>query len=260
MAVDESTGGRLAGRAAIVTGASRGIGLAIVRRLVAEGAQVCMTARNAEQLGAAASTLDPDSVLPIVGKANDPVARAAVLAKVAERFGRLDILVNNVAISPAYGQLIDLDLEAARKIIDVNVLSTLAWTQAVWHDPALGFREHGGSVINISSVAGEVPSPGIGMYGVSKAAIAHLTRTLAAELGPDVRVNAVAPAIVKTQFARVLYEGREDEVAAMYPLKRLGTPEDVASTVAFLASPDASWITGQVVTLDGGLLSAGGRA
>jgi NAD(P)-dependent dehydrogenase (short-subunit alcohol dehydrogenase family) len=258
--VDENGGGRLAGKVAVVTGASRGIGLAIASRLVAEGARVCMTARTPELLEAAASTLDPDCVLTIVGKVEDAVVRADVLARVAERFGRLDILVNNAAISPAYGQLIDLDLDAARKIIDVNVLSALGWTQAVWHDPALGFREHGGNVINISSVTGDVPSPGIGMYGVSKAALAHLTRTLAAELGPEVRVNAVAPAVVKTQFARVLYEGKEDEVASHYPLKRLGTPEDIASAVAFLASADASWITGQVVTLDGGLLSAGGRA
>lgn len=105
-----------------------------------------------------------------------------------------------------------------------------------------------------------MPSEGIGWYGVSKAANAHLTRTLGVELGPDVRVNAVAPAVVKTQFARALYEGREDEVAADYPMKRLGTPEDVAGAVTFLASADASWVTGQVINLDGGLLSAGGTA
>ncbi len=115
-------------------------------------------------------------------------------------------------------------------------------------------------MVNISSVSGQTPSPGIGFYGISKAAIAHLTRTLGVEMGPKVRVNAVAPAVVKTQFAKALYEGKEDEVAAKYPLQRLGMPDDVAAAVAFLASPDASWITAQILNLDGGLDAAGGTA
>ena len=182
-----------------------------------------------------------------------------MLDAVADRFGRLDILVNNAGINPFYGQTIDLDPEVARKIHEVNVLSPLIWIQDAYHHPLLGFAEHG-SVVNVSSVAGLIPSPGIGYYGVSKAAVAHLTRTLAVELGPRVRVNAIAPAVVKTSFARALYEGREAEVAEKYPAKRLGTPDDIATAVAFLASDEAEWITGQVLTLDGGLLSAGGTA
>jgi len=103
-------------------------------------------------------------------------------------------------------------------------------------------------------------SPGIGFYGVSKAAVTHLTRTLAAELAPAIRVNAVAPAVIKTKFARALYEGREEQAAAGYPLGRLGSPEDVAAAVAFLASDDAAWITGQTLVIDGGLLTVGGTA
>lgn len=115
-------------------------------------------------------------------------------------------------------------------------------------------------MVNISSVTAQTPAPGINFYGISKAAVEQLTRSLAVELAPNIRVNGIAPAVVKTQFAGALYEGREDEVAAQYPLVRLGTPEDVAATVAFLVSKDADWITGQILNVDGGLLVAGGTA
>jgi 3-oxoacyl-[acyl-carrier protein] reductase len=118
--------------------------------------------------------------------------------------------------------------------------------------------EHGGSVVNVSSVAGIRPAPGIGFYGASKAMLTHVTQELAVELGPGVRVNAVAPAVVKTRFATALYDGKEHDLAAAYPLKRLGVPEDIAGVVAFLLSDEASWITGQRVVLDGGLMLTGG--
>ena len=116
----------------------------------------------------------------------------------------------------------------------------------------------GGAIVNISSISGIRPAPGIAFYGVTKAALIHLTEELAVELAPKVRVNAVAPAVVKTRFATVLYEGREEQVASTYPLGRLGVPDDVASAVAFLASDDAAWITGQTLVLDGGVLLKGG--
>lgn len=250
---------RLEGSAAVVTGASRGIGLAIAHRLVAEGARVIITARKNDQLQEAAAAFPVGTVLAVAGKADDPDHRREVLDLAADSFGGLNILVNNAGINPVYGPLMDLSAEVARKIHEVNVLGTLLWVQDAYHHDRLGFA-NGASVVNISSVTGDTVSPGIGFYGVSKAAIAHLTRTLAVELGPAIRVNAVAPAVVKTQFAQALYEGREEEIAADYPLKRLGTPEDIAAAVAFLASPDASWITGQILTLDGGLTPAGGTA
>ena len=249
---------RLTGKAAIVTGASRGIGLAIARRLAAEGARVAITARGAEQLQKAAATFPAGTLLTFAGHADDPDHRAEVLDAVEHQLGGLDILVNNAGINPVYGPLETVDSDAARKIFDVNVLATLAWTQAVLAHPGLGFRERRGNVVNVSSASGEVPAPGLGLYGISKAAVSHLSRTMAVELAPEIRVNAVAPAVVKTRFARALYEGREEQVAASYPLQRLGTPDDVAAAVAFLASADADWVTGQVLTLDGGLLNAGG--
>ncbi|RRQ82214.1 3-oxoacyl-ACP reductase [Streptomyces griseofuscus] len=252
--------GRFASRTAVVTGASRGIGLAIAGRLVAEGARVCLTARKTGPLEEAAAALPPDSVVTVAGRADDPGHRREVLDTVAREFGGLDVLVNNAGINPAYGPVIGLDLDVARKVLEVNVLATLAWVQAAVAHPRLGFAERRGTVVNLSSVTGDTPSPGIGLYGVSKAAVSHLTRTPAAELGPEIRVNAVAPAVVRTRFAEALYEGRETEVAADYPLRRLGEPSDIASAVAYLASEDSSWVTGHVLTVDGGLTVAGGTA
>lgn len=249
--------GRLAERVAIVTGASRGIGLAIAQRLVAEGARVGLTARRPEALAEAVAALGGSAyAVAVPGRSDDPEHRAQAVHQVGEAFGPVDLLVNNTGINPVHGPLIGLDLAAARKILDVNVVATLGWVQQVC---AAGMTERGGCVVNVSSIAACAPSPGIAFYGVSKAALNHLTASLAVELGPTVRVNAVAPGVVKTRFAAALYEGREDEVAARYPLGRLGLPQDVAGAVAFLASDEASWITGQTIVCDGGV-SLTGRA
>ncbi|MET7507048.1 SDR family oxidoreductase [Streptomyces albidoflavus] len=258
---ENTTGrGRFEGRVAVVTGASRGIGLAVAELLVSEGAQVCLTARKAGPLKEAAAALPPGRVLTLAGRADDPGHRREVFDAVAREFGGLDILVNNAGINPAYGPLTELDLDVARKVFEVNVLAALAWVQDAVAHRDLGFTERRGSVVNLSSVTGRTPAPGIGLYGVSKAAASHLTRTLAVELGPEIRVNAVAPAVVKTRFAEALYEGKEAEVADGYPMKRLGLPADVASAVAYLASDEAAWVTGHVLTVDGGLTVAGGTA
>ncbi len=247
---------RLAGRVAVVTGASRGIGLAIAHRLVAEGARVAITARNVDALDEAVRELGGPSVaIAFAGKADDPDHQDATLAGVADAFGQVDILVNNAGINPAYGTLMDLPLAAAKKILDVNVLGTLSWIQRAY---AAGMGTRGGSIVNVASVAGVKPAPGISFYGVSKAAVINLTASLAVELGPKIRVNAVAPAVVRTKFAEALYVGREEAVSAQYPLGRIGVPEDVSSAVAFLAGDEASWITGQTFVLDGGFTLVGG--
>ncbi len=247
---------RFAGKTAIVTGASRGIGLAIAQRLVADGAKVVITARKQEALDAAVAELGgPDVAVAVAGSGDDQEHQDQVIATAIDTFGSADFFVNNTGINPVYGPLMELDTGAARKIFEVNVLSTLSWVQKV---NAAWQAQHGGAIVNVASVAGLRPAPGIAFYGVTKAAVIHLTEELAVELGPDIRVNAVAPAVVKTRFATALYEGREEQVSAAYPLKRLGVPDDIGSVVAFLLSDDAAWMTGQTLTVDGGVLLTGG--
>ena len=246
---------RLTDRTAIVTGASRGIGLAIAQRLVDEGARVVITARKPEALEEAVAELGgPDRAIWVAGSADDPAHQDEVIGRATEAFGAPTLMVNNTGINPTYGGLMDLDLAVARKIVETNCLAAISWVQKLH---ASGLAERGGAIVNVASVAGLKPAPGIGFYGASKAMLIHVTEELAVELGPSIRVNAVAPAVVKTKFAKALYEGREDEVAAPYPLKRLGVPEDIAGTVAFLLSDDAAWLTGQTLVVDGGLLLTG---
>ncbi|HEX2904230.1 MAG TPA: SDR family oxidoreductase [Jatrophihabitans sp.] len=245
--------GRFAGQVALITGASRGIGLAVAQRLVAEGARVCITARKPDALAAAAEQLGgADVVLTSAGSSDDAAHRESTVQQIMQTFGRLDVLVNNTGINPVFGPLLDIDEAAARKIFEVNVVANLAWTRLA-HRAWLA--EHGGAIVNVASVAGLGAAPGIAFYGITKAAVINLTRQLATELAPDIRVNAVAPAVVKTRFAEALYAEDEAGTAAGYLLKRLGEPADVAAAVAYLASADAAWTTGQTLVLDGGLIA-----
>jgi len=236
---------RFDGTVTVLTGASRGIGFTIARRLVDEGGSVIITGRKQESLDAAVAALG-DRATGIAGRADDAEHGHAVIAHAIERHGRLDHLVNNAGINPVYGPIVDIDAVAAKKIIDVNVIATLDWTRAA---VAAGLT---GAVVNLASVAGLGASPGIAFYGISKAAVINLTMQLSYELAPAIRVNGVAPAVIKTDFARALYEKDEAGAAAAYPLARLGEVEDVAGPVAFLLSADAAWITGVTLPIDGG--------
>jgi NAD(P)-dependent dehydrogenase (short-subunit alcohol dehydrogenase family) len=246
------------GKTALVTGASRGIGLAIAAELARGGSAVTISSRKADQLAAAADELRarvPGArVLTVPANTGSDDDRAEVVRRTVEELGSLDVLVNNTGINPTFGPLVDADLGAVRKIFDVNVVGALGFVQLAvkaW------MGEHGGSIVNIASVAGLRSSGVISAYGASKAALIRLTEELAWQLGPGIRVNAVAPAVVKTKFAEMLYTADEEATAARYPMKRLGEPEDVARLVAFLASDQATWITGETVRVDGGMLATG---
>jgi len=247
------SGHRFGGKVALITGASRGIGLATAHRLVAEGARVCITARKPAALEAAAAELGgPEVAIWAAGGGDDSQHREAAVQATLTAFGRLDVLVNNTGINPVFGPLLDIEDSAARKIFELNVLSALDWTRLA-HRAWLA--EHGGAVVNIASVAGIGVSPGIAFYGMTKAALINMTQQLAVELAPRIRVNAIAPAVVKTRFAEALYAADEAAASSHYLLQRLGEPADVAAAVAYLASDDAGWTTGQTLVIDGGLVA-----
>ncbi|MFC5674800.1 SDR family oxidoreductase [Streptomyces incanus] len=241
----------LSGKVALITGASRGIGLGVAEALVARGDRVCITGRNEDTLKEAVEKLGADRVIGVAGKAHDEDHQAVAVERTMEAFGRVDFLVNNAGTNPVFGPIADLDLNVARKVFETNVISALGFAQRTWH---AWQKDNGGAIVNIASLAGVAPSPFIAAYGVSKAALINLTGQLAHEFAPMVRVNAIAPAVVKTKFAQALYESREEEVVASYPLGRLGVPSDIGGAAAFLTSDQSAWVTGQTLVIDGGIL------
>ena len=241
---------RLDGKVALVTGGSRGIGKGIARLFAEAGAQVMITSRKAQSCEETAKELG-DAVHWEAGHIGRSEDAERVIDATIEKLGGLDILVNNAATNPYAGPTIDVDRPRWEKTLDVNLSAPLFWTQLAWQR---SLKQNGGTVINISSVGGLGTSAILGVYDITKAALIHLTKQLAAELGPKVRVNAIAPGLIKTDFARILWEGdRGDQVAGAYPLGRLGEPADVAAAALFLADDASSgWITGQAIVLDGG--------
>lgn len=246
---------RMDRKVALVTGGSKGIGKGIAKAFVTSGADVMIVSRKPEGLQAAADELNAlggGHVEWVAGNAGDAEQSAACVQAAMDRFGRIDVLVNNAAVNPYYGKVLGIDAAAAAKTVQVNQYGYVMWTRLVWD---AWMQEHGGAVLNISSVGGLNVEEGIGYYNVTKAAVLHLTRQLAAEMAPKVRVNAVAPGLVKTDFAKALWSTNEAGIAKRMPLKRLGEPEDIAGAALFLCSDAASWITGAHLVVDGGALT-----
>jgi NAD(P)-dependent dehydrogenase (short-subunit alcohol dehydrogenase family) len=251
------SGAPLAGRTAIVTGGSRGIGLATAAALHRAGANVVLTSRNGQAAAEAAASIG-DDVVGVGAHATDEAAAAACVEDAVGRFGAVDILVNNAGTNPAYGPVLDQDHGRFAKTFDVNVWAPILWSKLVVDR---SMRERGGSIVNTASVGGLLVSPGLGVYDLTKAALIHLTRHLAVELAPSVRVNAVAPGVVRTRLAERLWSEDERLIAALTPSGRIGEPEDVADAIVFLAGDSAAWITGETLVLDGGRMvgaTAGG--
>jgi NAD(P)-dependent dehydrogenase (short-subunit alcohol dehydrogenase family) len=241
----------LNGKTALITGGSRGIGLAMAARFAEAGANVMITSRKADDLAEAAAGLvaggaAEERMAWTAAHVGKPEDAASCVAGTLARFGQLDILVNNAGTNPYFGPMIDIDLVRAQKTFEVNQLAVLVWTAAA---VKAGLR---GSVINVASIGGLEVEPGIGWYNVTKAAVLHITRQLSYELAPHVRVNALAPGLVKTKLAAALWETGEERIAAHIPLRRLGLPDDIATAALFLASDASSWVTGQTFVVDGG--------
>jgi NAD(P)-dependent dehydrogenase (short-subunit alcohol dehydrogenase family) len=247
---------RLDGKVALVTGGSRGIGKSIAQTFVAAGAKVMITSRKAEACEAAVKEIGEGAYFE-AGHIGSNEDTERVIEATLTRLGRIDVLVNNAATNPYAGPIIEIDRARWDKTFSTNLTAPLFWTQRVWER---WMKENGGSVINIASVGGYGTSPILGVYDITKAAMIHMTKQLAAELGPKVRVNALAPGLVKTDFAKALWEdGKGDQVAKAYPLERLGEVEDVAGAALFLGAETSRWITGQTWVLDGGGLIAFNR-
>ncbi|HUR40842.1 MAG TPA: SDR family oxidoreductase [Verrucomicrobiae bacterium] len=247
----------LAGRIALVTGASRGIGEAIARLLAEQGAHVILSSRKQEDLDKAAASIRQagGKATAIAAHQGDSAALAKLMEEVEAKFGRLDILVNNAATNPYYGHILDTQVSMIEKTLQVNVkgyfeLSMLAGK--------LMQKSGGGSIVNIASINGVIPGPAQGIYSVTKAAVINMTQAFAKECGPQkIRVNAVLPGFTDTKFASALFKNEAflKEFLPRVPMNRIARPDEIAPAVLYLVSDAASYVTGTTLTVDGGYLS-----
>lgn len=241
---------RLDGKVALVTGASRGIGRAIAKAYVDAGAKVMLSSRKQDALEATAEEIGGETAV-FAANAGEPDQAEACIQATLDTFGAFDILVNNAATNPYMGRAVDIDESRYDKTFQVNLRGPFFWTQKAWQ---ASMKDRGGVIVNIASIGGMTYGGHIGVYDNTKAALLHLTGHFAAELAPQVRVNGIAPGLVKTDFARALWEPAEEQVAARIPLRRIGLPEDIANAALFLASDASSWVTGHTLVVDGGAM------
>lgn len=235
----------------LITGGTRGIGLAIAKKyLDTQEYNVVVTGRKEETLDTLSEEVNDKNFHTVVARADDEAAADTTCRNMNEKFGSLDVLVNNAGTNPAGGPLMDVDIGAVQKTWDVNLMGPLLWSRAAYKN------ELSTAIMNICSVGGILPSQLMGAYNVSKAALIYLTKQLAYELAPEIRVNGVAPAIVKTKLSEVLWQN-EDFAKNLHLLKKLGEPEDIANAVYYMCSEEAGWVTGEVLTIDGGFLLSG---
>lgn len=247
----------LAGKVAIVTGGSRGIGRAISIALAEAGADVVVAARKAESLEETVAEIVKAGrrALAVPTNVRETEALRSLVAETKRQFGRLDILVNNAATNPVFGPIAKLEERTWDTIMNTNVKS--AWLLSTFAREVM-LENGGGSIVNVSSTGGLRASMGLGCYSVSKAALIMLTQVLAKEWGPEgIRVNCVAPGLIKTEFSRALWENEQilQTTLSQSPLRRIGLAEEVAGAVVYFASPASSYTNGQTLVIDGGGLA-----
>ncbi|XP_004926004.1 dehydrogenase/reductase SDR family member 4 [Bombyx mori] len=245
---------RFSGKVAIVTASTEGIGYAIAKRLGSEGASVVICSRKESNVGKAVQSLRSEGITVegVVCHVANHEHRRRLFEVATSKFGGVDILVSNAAVNPAVASILDTDEQVWDKIFDVNVKSS--WLLAKEAYPEL-VKRGGGSIVFISSIAAYQPTEPLGAYGVSKTTLLGLTKAIANEtVHENIRVNCVAPGIVVTKFASAITnsEAGAEKSLSNVPLKRFGRPEEIAGAVAFLASDDASYITGETVVVAGG--------
>ncbi|HLH70915.1 MAG TPA: SDR family oxidoreductase [Candidatus Dormibacteraeota bacterium] len=245
---------QLSERVAIVTGASRGLGAAIAEGLAEHGARVVLSSRKQEDLDREAERLNerfPGRALAIAAHAGREADLKVLVERTMQELGRIDILVNNAGTNPYFGPLIDADLGVWDKTFEVNLRGYFVLTQLVYR---AWMAEHGGVVLNVASTGGLRPSPGLGIYDVTKAGVIMLTRQLARELGGRVRVNCIAPGLFRTRFAQALWgnEAILNRVVEANPFGRIGEPAEIAGAAVFLVSDAAAYVNGEVLVVDGG--------